>query len=610
MTERPNHSYLFIVFIALVFLRPLVSGSGLDFFGTRGELDILLRLGVLSIALILIASGSDKKLDRTASYGMGLWLAWALVASLMAGMAGRSIYVSLQRLDVYVSLVAFAVVAATLADCEDKRLKVIIALMAAGIVAALYGLWQYFFGFDRTAEYIARFGAGSFGDAKHFVDVLEQKRIFSTTFSPNMLAGLMATLIPLVLAYGFIAHKKGDKKAITFGLVTVLACIVTLYLTGSLGGWLATGAGVVLFAIAASQENRKQIVAVMILLAVIASMAGAIVFRRAEVFTKFDHPHNPIAGRLNYWKGGIDIFASHPAFGVGPAHFGPAYLAIKSERAGKSRYAHNAVVQYAAEHGAPGIAGFVLVVMAFIGGAIKLSKKDMLGVGILAGGCAFLAHSMIDYDTEIIEIASVFWVLLGMAINEKSEVKSNRYRIPRALLTGCILVVILFEIVSATGAFFMEKARGHIEKSEFAEAEMAIERSRLFRGMDPAQAGLEAEVFFKSGSRAIKVESALRRLVVIDSLDPYTWMELGGFYLQKGDWTQAERTLNKAVELFPSFTLAVTMAHFSRAHLLIERGDLERARGELKAVLKDFPDHKGAIEGLEHIKRLEKERGK
>jgi len=521
---------------------------------------------------------------------------------------GRSISVSLQRLDVYVSLAAFAVLAASLARSEREKLDVIIALAAAGFVAALYGLWQYAFGFERTAQYVAQFGAGPLGDPGHAKAILEQKRIFSTTFSPDMFAGLMAALVPIAFMMSLKARVGKDNAVMAFGLVTSFICTIALYLTGSLGGWLSLGAGLFFFAIAAMRRSRKQVIAALVMIAVIVTLAGAIVLRRSETFTQLDHPHNPIVQRLNYWKGGIKLFASDPLMGVGPGHFGPAYLSIKPEKAGASRFAHNAVVQNMAETGAPGALGFILVTVAFLTGAVKMSRKDRIWAGLLGAGCAFLAHSMIDYDTEIIEVAAVFWVFLGLVAPHKPDEERKPRRISRAVVAGCVSIVILFEVLSAVGAFFMEEARWNSEKGEFASAAQAVGRSRWFRGMDPAQAKLEAEVFVKSGRDVKPAEAALKRLVTLDSLDPLAWMELAGFYMRKGDWALAEETLDRALELYPTYNVALAMRHFSRAHSLMGKGNLKGARRELTAVLKYFPKHKGALGGLNHIDRLEKER--
>jgi len=582
---------------------------GVDFFGVRGFLDVLLRLGTFLIILLLTTGKFEEEIFIPAPFGVGLWLGWAIISSFVAGVAGRSVFVSLQRVEVYFFLVAVAIAVASLARSGQERKKVIEVLLAAGLLSAMYGLWQYFAGFERTAEQVAIYGAGSLMDAQDAIKVLARKRIFSTTISPDIFAGLMAALAPLSLAYIFNAVKEKDKRSLIIGVIAFIVCLSALYFAGSLGGWLAAFAGFLVLIFIFFGRGRKAVIALVFLIALSVVAEWGIISRRSETFRNFQHPNNPVVQRLNYWGGGIKLLASNPVMGVGPANYGNAYLTIKPEKASATRFAHNAFVQYLAEIGAPGAAGFILVVFAFLLSALKQRGEDAFSAGILASGCAFLAHSMIDYDTEIIEVAVIFWVMFGMAVQGK-KVEIKKARILRPVILALTSILIFLHLWSAIGAYYMEAARQNMVAGKFGAAVGAIRRAQWLRGFDPAEARLQGKIFSTNPRTASEAESAFKRLVAVDSLDPSGWMDLGNFYIGSGDYARAMNTFDKAAQIYPSFPAARALAGFCRAHVLIRQGDIDGARRELKKVLVDFPNHKGALEGLNYISQLEKAPGR
>ena len=608
MSDKKPVSPIFAILVVLVFLRPLISGMGGADIGYRPFLDILLRVSILLVFLrLLIRKKNGGFIYPAPVYAVVLWLVWSLISVAAAYMNGRGLFVSLQRIDIYVSLVATGVVVASTARSEKEREAVLKALLCAGLVSALYGLWQYFAGFDRTMEYLAVHGVSGFEGSGNISMYLKQKRVFSTTFSPDMMAGLMAVMVLLAAAFSLEMRKKGKNGDFLLGLVTAITCFSALYLTGSLGGMLALGAGGLIIIFRAATLNGKYRIPALLLIIVVIIGVSGIVVRRSQIITNLDHPHNPVVQRLNYWKGGLSIITDNPLSGVGPGHFGNAYLSIKPEKAGETRYAHNAVVQYASEMGIPGFIFFLLIAYAFFKYSMKYSSKSLMGVGILGGGCAFLAHSMIDYDTEIIEVASVFWVLIGLSASFYNEEKegSGVNGIRRVAVIIPFLLVLIFEITAVSGLFFMQKAKKRMGQGDIERASIAVNRAVALRKWDPSAAGLEAEVYSKMKGGYARSEAALKRLIEIDSMDPLSWMNIGSFYLNTGNDEKAAVAFEEAARLYPAFPAARGMADFARARVMVKNGNLGGAKSKLMRVLDIFPEHTGALEGLKYIKRLE-----
>jgi len=112
-TLRRSSSFLFFLF--LIFLRPLVSGSGLDFFGTRAALDTFLRFGALIVVFVTALGKENKPLRIPMPFAVCLWIGWAVVASFVAETKGGNFFLALQRVDVYIAVVALAAASASLA---------------------------------------------------------------------------------------------------------------------------------------------------------------------------------------------------------------------------------------------------------------------------------------------------------------------------------------------------------------------------------------------------------------------------------------------------------------------------------------------------------------
>lgn len=604
MINVRRHSKIFALYLLIVFLRPLVSGSGLDYFGSRAALDFLLHLSTIIMVTFIIFDRNRKNISFPAPiFAVILWLGWAAVSAIVSWKGGRSIFVSFQRLDVYFSIFLLGILSATLNESDEEKETAVSTLAASGMLAALYGLYQYFIGFGSSADFVRNYGSFDMINADSASRVLLARRIFSTTFSPDMFAGMMAVMVLAAGGLVFRAREKGDKQQTAYGALAVILCAAALFLSGSLGGWLALAAGGTIFLLNGLSENRKHfVIGAAVILLILAASAG-IVSRRAKTFIDFEHPSNPIVQRLNYWQGGMNVFFNDPITGVGPAHYGSAYLKIKPEKAGETRYAHNAVVQYLSEIGLPGAVGYIWILVFFVIGAAKVSKGDPLKQGIMAAGCAFIAHSMIDFDTEIIEVAALFWILAGLTSDRKIALDARKGKIFKAIFASVLCIFGIFDISTAAGGFYMEQAGRAYENGDSKSAIENLERSRLFRILDPKQAELEAKIFMDIKGGLPNAEAALNRLVAIDASDSQSYMKLGSFYLNIGNYESAVPAFEKAVQLFPSFETARAMLHFTRANLLVRKNDYEGAKLELEKVLVYFPNHKGALEGLEFIKQ-------
>ena len=112
-----------------------------------------------------------------------------------------------------------------------KRINFIIIF--TGIFVALYGLYQYFYGFADTLKSI---DWKSISDVGEIQKNLIAKRIFSTFLYPNSLAGYFIMIIPIAIS-SVLTEKHSYLKV--FYIILTAIFVFALYLTHSVAGWFA-----------------------------------------------------------------------------------------------------------------------------------------------------------------------------------------------------------------------------------------------------------------------------------------------------------------------------------------------------------------------------------
>src|SRR4030042_5188824 len=100
-------------------------------------------------------------------------------------------------------------------------MRVIRTIVLGGFIISILAIYQYFFGFQHTLDYLTKEKI----TAPFALDYIGRRRAFFPFVTPNTLGGYLAMVIPLALIY---------KKRIWFILLLSFA----LFLTKSLGALL------------------------------------------------------------------------------------------------------------------------------------------------------------------------------------------------------------------------------------------------------------------------------------------------------------------------------------------------------------------------------------
>jgi len=598
-----------LILVAVVFLRPMASGFGTEVWGPRQFTNISLQAVPWGLLVYGVVSRRQKPL-LPAAWGVVFMLSAAMVAAVF----GINRFVSFDKICDLSGGLALMICAATWCRGERERRELIGVMLFSAAIVSLYGIYQYFWGFPRTIEFIIK-EASNLDNADHYRQVFGQKRIFSTTFSPDMLAGFLAMALPLAL--GMMAESSAASDRLIYGFV-LLVVVVAIYMTGSLGGWLAAGVGAAVWCFALFVDRRRRIISATIIgLAIILFSAG-ILARRSETLLDLKHPENPITQRLYFWGGGLNVAYHHPILGVGPGNFGIAYLGLKNKSAAMSRYAHNHLINELAEAGPVGLAGWVFIAAAFLIGAWRRvgaqaaadnsSDINKFEAGILAAGAAFLAHGLIDFDLEVPEIAGYFWALAGLSAVREQEIKTSGKNLlsGRSIVFGLVAFFLCaLSLSRIPGDAYLQNARDSGEKDPIF-AIWNYSRAMAWRPGDAVPYEERAKIWPKFDEGKHLVIEDFQKAAALSPYDPFVRMSMGEFLFNRKDYAGALNAFNEAIRLFPTWKVAAGWQKLANAKVLVEKQKYAEAKAELNAVLKEFPGHPAAQQGLEEIEEMER----
>lgn len=228
--------------------------------------------------------------------------------------------------------------------------------------------------------------------------------------NPGWAAAFLAPLVPLSLGLGATAPRRWPHYA-TAALLG-LATVATL----SKGGALTLAAGVLAFVMLDRKVPGRWRIALLAVAS--ASAAGALaVAWREDLFVTAPW----LRGRIFLWRSALLLADEHPLTGLGLGGYVPAYgrsaatLLDGDPTAfvplSSVDFAHNDVLQYAAEGGFVTAAAFVLVVVLALACAHR--RGDPLARAVGAAVAAIFVNGLADSPMRVPSTFVLFFFLLG-----------------------------------------------------------------------------------------------------------------------------------------------------------------------------------------------------
>jgi len=454
------------------------------------------------------------------------------------------------------------------------RSVVLCVLIVTAVAEAVYGYWQYATGTDRVFWFIR--------PAQY------HGRASGSYICPNHLAGWLEA-VALVLLAQLVVNPRPVKSLERSVIVKLLeltalgAVLAGLVASGSRGGWFALAVGVLVFWV---WMWRTRILpprvadAVLVLIVVGAATALTIPKVRegcaAVLSFNLDYTFDynavrfldpSLEGRAEMSRATWQMFRDHPWFGVGPGAwhwFHPQYR-IESLTL-SPRYAHNDLLQFAAEYGITGVALLLAVLTGFFWQALSLTRRHFsederaISLGSALAVCALLAHSLVDFNMHIPANALLIATLIGLTAGISDSEHFHRKRLPRAgrIVLGVLLLVGAGAI--AWNAFRLCSAQRHLLAGRAAHTgrrwDEAIHRYREALAHAPrcaeAHARIaEAYLFQNTPATATNALAAYQQSLDMNPRDAAVVFSMAMAQQQLGDTNQAFAAFRRAFALDP-----------------------------------------------------------
>jgi O-antigen ligase len=307
---------------------------------------------------------------------------------------------------------------------QEETSAVSIALIAAGTFSACYAVAQLTHHSNQVWNQLSPYISRASG----------------TYISPNNLAGLLAMLLPLVLAY-LLVGKVNIVTRILLGYAAV-ALSAGLAVTFSRGGYLAAAAGIVLLLGILLFHGNHRLKAVLLLVVILAGgsygashyLSKTVGYMRRVAAPEEDARQQFIDAsadsRLALWGAAARMWADHPWLGVGPAHFDYRFREYRPELVqGRPDRVHNDYLNLLADWGVAGVVivlagtGIFIFWLKQIWPHVRREENDFgsgqsnrfaFFLGGVCGLAALAVHSLMDFNLHVPANALAGMTLLAL----------------------------------------------------------------------------------------------------------------------------------------------------------------------------------------------------
>ncbi len=377
-------------------------------------------------------------------------------------------------------LALFFLVAAAHDDSDDARRSSLAVLVAGGALCAVVVLLQ---------------AAGLRWLTSEVYTGLEF-RAPGTFGNPNWAAAYLAPLVPLSL--GLAAGASPARRRVYHAAAALLAAATLATL--SKGGLVTLAAGLVAFGCLGRNQPRGRR---LVLLAVTFGCAAAALALAWQ--QDLAAQASWLRGRLFLWRAALEIVAQHPLTGVGiggyPSAYGRAAAALVNGDPhafmplSSVDFAHNDLLQLAAEGGLLTAAAFVVVVVVVLRTAHVRGDSQSRAVG--AALVALVACGFADSPLRVPSTFVLFFFLLGFLS------PSAPSRLHRPVLAAVALLGLLQGVRFAAGNAAWTRGREALRANEPAVSDLSRARHWM------PEHGRSASQYARALARAGRFEEAL-----------------------------------------------------------------------------------------------------
>lgn len=336
------------------------------------------------------------------------WLDWGVVAWLLLGVVSliwaqyRSEAVTELR-TLVVEPALFYFIARAVGLTQRDRLRLIDALLIAGVVVALIGLGQFVQGQSIiTAEEGAR-------------------RLASVYGSPNNVGLFLGRCLPFLLAFVLV---KVDKLRRILSALALVPISIALVLSQSVGAIFVGVPAAILAVLLFYGGRRARLLAGLFI--VIGVVGFAVSLQSPRFARVLDFSSGTNFYRLRVWESALHVIHDHPITGLGLDQFLYAfrgrYILPDAWQERDLSHPHNIILDFWVRLGITGVAVLIGLQIGFW----KMARQSLAHyrhqnplpfaclVGIAGSMIDLLAHGLIDNSVYVQDLVYVFVLLLAL----------------------------------------------------------------------------------------------------------------------------------------------------------------------------------------------------
>ena len=519
-----------ILIIAAIAVMQLLFGGG-D--GSRAiyTLPGYVILGFSGLLTLFSAWKAPARTDRACLISTVLlagYLFARIAFSPSAWLAGFDFYALLAALLIYL-ITALAITS------NPARSVTVYGLIVLGVCHVAVGVYQ--FAKDSNFNPLLSSGRGDTGF-----------RASGFFISPNHLAGFLETALLLAMGLTFWGGFRARGKMLAGYLALVL--LAGLVMTGSRGGYLSAGIGVIVFACLSVWTLRTRLSHGMLPrmiggIAAIAILGGSIAYiadRSFAIRSRANTVFDTADVRFQLWDAAWKQFKLAPIQGTGSRTYAIYGRTFRTPQVEKDPvFAHNDWLQLLAEYGIVGLLlalGFVIahlrhgwqrwnrMVARLATGAQESDEGHTLAIqiGTISAIAACLVHAMMDFNLHIPANSLVAALLFGMLATRRTRTDETKPswldRALHAIPAGLGLWMLFLSLPRFRGEMFAEAARGNFATGKIQPA-LQNAREAIRRGVK------NPDLYFQLGEAQRLLSSYLkdgeaRRWALVDAHEAYT----------------------------------------------------------------------------------------
>ena len=438
-------------------------------------------LGVSGLLTLFSAWKAQARMDRACLLSAVLlasYLFARIALSPSAWLAGFDFYALLAAVLIYL-ITALAVTG------NFARSAAVCGLIVLGVSHVAVGVWQ----FAKHADFHPLLPGGR-GDSGF--------RASGFFISPNHLAGFLETAFLLAMGLAFWGGFRARGKVLAGYLA--LVCLAGLVMTGSRGGYLSAGIGLIVFGCLSVWTLRTRLSQGMLprmigTIAAIAILGGGLAYvadRSFAIRERANTVFDTADVRFQLWDAAWKQFQLAPVFGTGSRTYvihGRTFRTPQVEKDPVS--AHNDWLQLLAEYGIAGLLLAIGFVVAHLRHAWQRWKRMVarlstgaqdpgeghalaIQIGTISSIAACLTHAMMDFNLHIPANSLVAAFLLGLLATRRTQTDEQKAswmdRALHVIPAGLGIWMLILSLPRIRGEIFAEAARGNFATGKIQPA--------------------------------------------------------------------------------------------------------------------------------------------